>query len=153
VSRTIQERAVLGYSLAFSAGATAASWALVSPRFAGSLALGAALEAVNFRALFRYWRAALLGSDRPGLAAFGAFGLRFVALGGCLWAALEAGAHPVGLLIGLSLFVPGVLIAAWNARPAPDPSAPALAADDPSWDAWNPWFARERDAEADEDES
>jgi hypothetical protein len=52
VTRTIEERAVLGISLVFSAGAAAASWALVSPRFAGSLALGAALEALNFRALF-----------------------------------------------------------------------------------------------------
>lgn len=153
MTRTIQERAVLGYSLAFSAGATAASWALVSPRFAGSLALGAALEAMNFRALFRYWRAALLGTEKLGFAAFGSFGLRFVVLAGCVWAALALGAHPVGLLVGLSLVMPGVLIAAWRARPAPDPSAPALAADDPSWDAWNPWLARERDAEADEDES
>ena len=49
MTRTIEERVVLGFCLAFSAGATAASWALVSPRFAGSLALGAALEALNFR--------------------------------------------------------------------------------------------------------
>jgi hypothetical protein len=152
VTRTIQERAVLGYSLAFSAGAAAASWALVSPRFAGSLALGAALEAVNFRALFRYWRSALLGAERLGLAAFGSFGLRFVALAGCVWAALAAGAHPVGLLVGLSLVVPGALLAAWRARPLPDPSAPALAPDDPSWDAWNPWLARERDLDAEDKE-
>jgi hypothetical protein len=153
VSRTIQERAVLGYSLAFSAGATAASWALVSPRFAGSLALGAALEAVNFRTLFRYWTGALLGAERIGLAAFGSFGLRFVALGGCVWAALALGAHPVGLLVGLSLVVPAALLAAWRARPAPDPAAPALGPDDPSWEAWNPWLARERDPADDEDES
>ena len=141
---------MLGYSLAFSAGAAAASWAFVSPRFAGSLALGAALEAVNFRTLFGYWRAALLGGERIGLAAFGSFGLRFLALGALIWIALAAGAHPVGLLVGLSLVVPGVLVAAWRARPAPDPDAPALAADDPSWEAWNPWLARERDGE-DED--
>ena len=144
---------MLGYSLVFSAGAAAASWAFVSPRFAGSLALGAALEAMNFRALFRYWRAAILGSEHIGLAALGSFGLRFVALGGSVWAALALGAHPVGLLIGLSLVVPGVVIAAWRARPAPSPDAPALAPDDPSWDTWNPWLARERDSEADEDAS
>jgi len=144
---------VLGYSLAFSAGAAAASWALVSPRFAGSLALGAALEAVNFRALFRHWRSALLGGEPAGWARFAGFGLRFVALALALWAALAAGAHPVGLLIGLSLVIPGVVLAAWRARPAPDPDAPALAADDPSWDAWNPWLASERDPEADEDEA
>ena len=150
--RTIQERAVLGYSLVFSAGAAAASWAFVSPRFAGSLALGAALEAVNFRALFGHWRSALLGSHRAGLAAFGSFGLRFLLLGFAVWAALTLGAHPVGLLLGLSLVVPGVVIAAWRARPAPSADAPALDADDPSWDAWNPWLAHERDPEADEED-
>lgn len=142
---------MLGFCLAFSAGATAASWALVSPRFAGSLALGAALEALNFRALFGYWRRALLGGESIGWARFASFGLRFVALAGALWAALALGAHPVGLLIGLSVVVPGVVVAAWRARPAPDPEAPALAADDPGWEAWNPWLARERDPEADED--
>jgi hypothetical protein len=150
VTRTIQERAVLGYSLAFSAGATAASWALVSPRFAGSLALGAALEAVNFRALFRYWRSALLGGERPGLVLFGSFGVRFLALGFAVWGALALGAHPLGLLLGLSVMVPAVVLAAWRARPAPCPDAPALAEDDPGWDAWNPWLAREND-ETDED--
>jgi hypothetical protein len=152
VTRTLQERAVLGYSLALSAGATAASWALVSPRFAGSLALGAALEAMNFRTLFRYWRSALLGGERLGLAAFGSFGARFVVLGGLVWAALAFGAHPVGLLLGLSLVVPAVLVAAWRARPAPSADAPALDPEDPSWNAWNPWFARERDRDPDGDE-
>ena len=145
MTRTIEERAVLGYCIAFSAGATAASWALFSPRFAGSLALGAVLEALNFRALFGYWRRALLGAERVGAARFASFGLRFVALAGALWAALEFGAHPVGLLVGLSLVVPGVVLAAWRARPAPDPDAPALAPDDPGWDAFEPWLARERD--------
>jgi hypothetical protein len=148
----MEERAVQGLCLAFSAGAAAASWALVSPRFAGSLALGAALEAVNFRALFGYWQRALIGSERFGWARFASFGLRFVALAAAIWAALALGAHPVGLLIGLSLVVPGVLLAAWRARPAPDPDAKALAPDDPSWDAWNPWLARERDPSDDEDE-
>jgi hypothetical protein len=152
VTRTIQERAVLGYSLAFSAGATAASWALVSPRFAGSLALGALLEAVNFRALFRHWRGALLGGERAGLALFGSFGLRFLVLGGLIWGSLAFGAHPVGLLLGLSLVVPAVLIAAWRARPASVPGAPALPPDDPSWDAWDPWLARERAPHNDGDE-
>ena len=144
---------MLGFCLAVSAGATAASWALVSPRFAGSLALGAALEALNFRALFGYWRRALLGAERVGWARFASFGLRFVALAGALWAALALGAHPVGLLLGLSVVVPGVVVAAWRARPAPDPEAPALAADDPSWEAWNAWLARERDPSDDEEDA
>ena len=143
---------MLGYSLAFSAGAAAASWAFVSPRFAGSLALGAALEALNFRALFGYWQRALLGVGTIGWTRFASFGLRFVLLAAAIWGAIAAGAHPVGLLIGLSLFIPGVVIAAWRARPAVDPDAPALAADDPLWDAWNPWLARERDLDAEEEE-
>ena len=142
---------MLGYSLAFSAGAAAVSWAFVSPHFAGSLALGAALEAANFRALFGHWRSALLGGGSRSRAALGSFGVRFVLLGAAVWVALALGAHPIGLLIGLSLVVPGVVLAAWRARPAPCPDAPALDADDPSWEAWNPWLARERDPEADED--
>jgi len=153
VTRTIQERAVLGYSLAFSAGAAAASWALVSPRFAGSLALGAALEAMNFRALFRYWRSTLLGSERRGLAAFGSGAVRLLLLAGAMWGALAWGAHPIGLSIGLSLIMPAVVLAAWRVRPLPSADAPALAPDDPSWEAWNPWLARERDPEVDEDAS
>jgi hypothetical protein len=151
VTRTIQERAVLGYSIVLSAGAAAASWALVSPRFAGSLVLGAVLEALNFRALFGYWQRGLLGGERVGWARFASFGLRFVVLALSLWAALELGAHPAGLLIGLSLVVPAVVLAAWRVRPPPDPQAPALAPDDPSWDAWNPWTARERDPRDAED--
>jgi hypothetical protein len=148
----MEERTVHGLCLALSAGAAAASWVLVSPRFASSVALGAALEAVNFRALFRYWQRALLGSERFGWTRFASFGLRFVALGAALWLALELGAHPAGLLVGLSLVIPGVVIAAWRARPAPDPDAPSLAADDPGWDTWNPWLARERDPSDGEDE-
>jgi hypothetical protein len=151
VTQTIQERVVLGYSLVFSAGAVAASWAFVSPRFAGSLALGAALEALNFRALFGYWQRALLGAGRIHWTRFASFGLRFVLLAGAVWAALAFGADPVGLLIGLSLVVPGVVLAAWRARPVVDPHAPALAEDDPTWDAWNPWLAREQELDADEE--
>jgi hypothetical protein len=153
VTRTIEERAVLGWNLAFSASATAASWALVSPHFAGSLALGAALETLNFRALFGYWQRALLGVERASAVGLASFGLRFLALAGALWAALAYGAHPVGLLVGLSLVVPAVVLAAWRARPAPDPDAPALAPDDPSWDEWDPWRAREVDPVDDEDEA
>ncbi len=56
---------------------------------------------------------------------------------------LYAGAHPVGLLIGLSLIIPATLIAAWATRPAVDSEAAALDPDDPSWETWNPWLARE----------
>ena len=49
-----------------------------------------------------------------------------------------AGAHPVGLVIGLSLIVPSVVIAAWMARPRAGPCRPRRPPDDPSWDEWNP---------------
>ena len=41
--------------------------------------------------------------------------------------------------------MPAAIIEAWRTRPAIDPNAPALDADDPSWDNWNPWLAREQD--------
>ena len=47
--------------------------------------------------------------------------------------------------------MPAVIIEAWRARPAVDPSAPALAPDDPAWERWNPWLARERRDIADEE--
>lgn len=143
MGETLQRSSVLRWNLAFSAGAAAAGWAAVSPRFGASLALGALLEAVNFRSLFRASEQALL-SRAPAGAAVGAFGLRFVLLGAALWVALGAGAHPVGLVVGLSLIVPAVLFAAWRARPAPGPVLPVPPPDDPSWDDWNPWLARER---------
>jgi hypothetical protein len=149
VTDAIRQNTVLGWNLAFSAGACAAGWALVSPLFAGSLALGAALEVMNFRAMFGFSERALLG--RGNGSSLGAFGFRFVLLAGVLWMALGAGAHPVGLLVGLSLIIPAVLLAAWGARPLPQPGAACLSPDDPSWDDWNPWLAREREADEDED--
>ena len=67
-------------------------------------------------------------------------------------AALHFGADALGLLIGLSMIVPAVLIEAWRTRPAVDPQAPALDPEDPAWERWNPWLAREseEDEEADE---
>lgn len=138
------EGATLGWNLAFCAGAVAAGYELVSPRFAASLALGALLETLNFRFLWRASQRILL-AGAPAGAVLGAFGLRFALLALALWAALRAGADEVGLVIGLSLMVPAVVLAAWRARPAPGPAGDAPPPDDPSWDAWNPWLARERE--------
>jgi hypothetical protein len=41
--------------------------------------------------------------------------------------------------------MPAAVFEAWRARPPVDPSAPALAPDDASWDRWNAWLARERE--------
>jgi hypothetical protein len=132
-------------NLGISAGAVAAGYALASPAFAASLALGAAIEAVNFRALRGAAARLFAGDLAVGRMWAAGFGLRFAFLAVGILLALGAGAHPVGLVIGLSTTIPAVVIGAILQRPAIDPDAPALAADDPGWDAWNPWLARERD--------
>ena len=139
-------------NLTLSAGAVAASFVLASPVFALSLAAGAALEAFNFRGLrsqaqFLFW-----GEIRSGGGWTGLYAMRFGVLVVGIGTALYFGADPVGLLIGLSLIMPAAVIEAWRSRPAVDPSAPALAEDDPAWDRWNPWLARERD-ETEEEEA
>ena len=132
----------MGWNLAFSAGACAAGAALVSPRFAGALALGAALEAANFRSVWRSSERIFQASAGAG-AAVGAFGARFVLLALVIGVALHTGVDAIGLVVGLSLIVPAALIAAWRARPPVLADAPALAPDDPAWERWSPWLARE----------
>jgi ATP synthase I chain len=134
------------WNLGISAGAIAASLALAPATFTAGLAVGAALEAANFRVLRRATQRMFGGELRGGRAWTGGFALRFVLLGAALYAAVHAGAHPVGLALGLSTIVPAVVLYAWRNRPASDPAAAQTVAppDDPSWDDWNPWLARER---------
>jgi hypothetical protein len=140
-----------------SAGAVAAGFALASPVFAASLAFGAAIEAANFRAL-RAAASRLFGGDlaagraapgppdlQMGKAWAAGFGLRFGFLAVAISLALNAGAHPVGLVIGLSTTIPAVVLGAIYMRPPVLETGPAPPPDDPSWDAWTPWLARERD--------
>lgn len=134
-----------------SAGAVAAGFALASPAFATSLAVGAAIEAVNFRALRAGATQLFAGNLVAGKAWAMGFGVRFAFLAVAISLALGAGAHPVALVIGLSTTIPAVLVGAWLQRPAVDPTAPALDADDPSWDVWNPWLARESEPSEDEE--
>ena len=138
-------------NLALSAGAAALSLAFATPSFAASLLAGAALESVNFRGLRR---SALLfiGGEIPGAGGFRAIsGLRFLLLAVGIGVGLGVGAHPVGFVIGLSLIMPAAVIEAWRCRPPVLSDAPALAADDPEWERWDAWRARERDP-ADEEE-
>lgn len=132
-------------NLGISAGAIAVSLALASPLFSGSLALGAALEAVNFRALHvssaRLFSGALQGG-RPWVMLLA---MRLAMLLASMGVALAAGAHPIGLLIGVSSIVPAALIGAWLMRPPIDPSAPSLSPGDPSWDLYSVWRAEERE--------
>jgi hypothetical protein len=138
-------------NLTLSAGAVAASFVLASPAFAWSLAVGAALEAFNFHGLRRSAQFLFWGHIDGGQGWLGVYALRMSVLVIGIAAALYFGAHPVGLLIGLSMIMPAVLIEAWRVRPAIDRGAPALAEDDPAWERWNPWLAREIEPREDDD--
>jgi len=132
-------------NLKLSAGAVAASFLLASPLFALSMLLGSVIEAVNFDGLRRSARFLFAGEISGGRRWLIVFALRFSICATAIMAVLYFGADPIGLVIGLSLMVPAVIIEAWRARPAIDPDAPALDSEDPSWDLWDPFLARERD--------
>ncbi len=140
-------------NLKLSAGAVAASLVLATPAFAFSLLVGALLEAFNFHGLRRSAQFLFWGQIASGRSWTGVFALRFSLLALGIVAAMHFGADPVGLFIGLSLMMPAAVIEAWRARPAIDENAPALDPDDPSWDRWNPWLARERDDFENEEDS
>lgn len=126
---------------------------LASTPFTVSLAVGLLIGALNFRGLCLQAEglfSSQLG-ERGGMwTAFS--GLRLVVLATLMLLALRAGADPVALVLGLSMILPACLIGGWRMRPAPGPATlvPVPAPDDPSWDRWNPWLARER---ADEEEA
>jgi hypothetical protein len=140
-------------NLKLSAGAVAASLVLATPAFAFSLLVGALLEAFNFHGLRRSAQFLFWGQVAGSRGWMGVFALRFSLLAVGIIAALRFGADPAGLLIGLSLMMPAAVIEAWRTRPAVDARAPALESDDPSWDRWNPWLARERDGLEDEEDT
>ncbi|MGH0029156.1 MAG: hypothetical protein ACQGVC_05165 [Myxococcota bacterium] len=139
-------------NLTLAASAVAASFVWATPVFAASLAAGAALEAFNFRGLLRSAQFLFWGEIRGGGPWMGVYALRFSLLVLGIGSALYFGADPLGLLIGLSLIMPAAIVEAWRARPAVDPTAPALDADDPAWDRWNAWLAREVEPAAEDDE-
>lgn len=117
------------WNLGLSAGAVAASLALETPHFATSLAAGALLEALNLGALRRAATAFFTG--RMSRSWTGGFALRFLALAAGIYLTLQAGAHPVALLIGLSLAMPAALIDAWlNRPPILDPATLPVFLDD-----------------------
>jgi hypothetical protein len=121
------------WNLGLSAGVVAASLALATPHFATSLAAGAFLEAVNLGALrrsaLRYFGGEMTRSWT------GAFALRFLLLATGIFLTLQAGAHPVALLIGLSIAMPAVLVDAWlNRPPILDPATLPVFIDDENED-------------------
>lgn len=103
------------WNLGLSASAVAASLALATPHFATSLAAGAFLEAINLGAL--RGSAARLFAGNMTRSWTGAFAVRFVLLATAIYVSIWAGAHPIALLIGLSIVQPAVLIDAWRNRP------------------------------------
>jgi len=150
----LQQQSVVRWNLAFSASTCAASYSLVSPAFAMAVGFGTLLELASFQSMWRSCeRIFLSGSNGlSGALPAGVFGLRFLIVALVLFMAIRAGVHPIGLVMGLLSIVPAILVAAWRARPAIDPNAPALHPDDPTWDAWNPWIAQENPL-PDDDES
>ena len=103
------------WNLGLSASAVAASLALATPHFATSLAAGAFLEAINLGAL--RGNASRLFAGNMTRSWTGAFAVRFVVLATAIYVSIWAGAHPIALLIGLSIVQPAVLIDAWRNRP------------------------------------
>lgn len=132
-------------NLTLSASAVAASLVWATPSFAASLALGAGLEAFNFRGLRRSAQFLFWGEITGSGPWLGVYGLRYSLLVIGISAGLYFGADPIALVIGLSLIMPAMVVDAWRNRPAIDPDAPSLDPDDPAWDRWNPWLAREMD--------
>lgn len=118
-------------NLGLSAGAVAASFAFATPHFAGSLAAGAFLEAINFGTIHRAARQIFSGEEMLGRARLGFFSLRFMILAVAIFVTLQAGADPIALVIGLSITMPAALIDAWiNRPPVLDPeSLPAFVGD------------------------
>ena len=103
-------------NLGLSAGAVAASFAFATPHFAASLAAGAFLEAVNLGAIHRAAQRLFAGQMLSN-GWVGVLSLRFMALAIAIYVVMWAGAHPVALLVGLSITMPAVLIDAWLNRP------------------------------------
>ena len=103
-------------NLGLSAGAVAASLAFATPHFAASLAAGAFLEAVNLGAIYRAAQRLFAGQMLTN-GWVGVLSMRFILLAIAIYVTIWAGAHPVALLIGLSITMPAVLIDAWLNRP------------------------------------
>ena len=175
-------RSIERWNAGLGAGAVAASLAFGAPHFALSLAVGALLEAFNFRGLATHALATFAGAQAQSLEAIerdaeatdfadqttgriervpqpsgrliGIFSFRFLLTIGGMFYALWLGAHPIGLVLGISLIVPAAVIGAWMHRPQVQPvdAQMVLAPDDPSWDRWSVWRAGEVEPRSEDDE-
>lgn len=128
-------------NLTLSAGAVAASYALFTPQIATSVAAGALVEAVNFRAMHASARR-FFGGELGGAGLWmGVGGLRLATVAGAILLAVMLGAHPLGFAAGLSIVMPAVLIDSWRHRPAmiDQSDYPVPPPDDPDWDRRSIW--------------
>ena len=103
-------------NLGLSAGAVAASYALSTPHFATSLAAGAALEAINLGAIHRGAKRLFAGQMLTN-GWVGVLAMRLLVLSFAIFMVMRMGAHPIALLIGLSITMPATIIDAWMNRP------------------------------------
>ena len=141
-------------NMGLSAGAIATSFAIATPHFASSLALGAALEAMNFRFLhgsadLLFGRVVASGGAWVGVLAL-RLGLLCVGIAG----AMIAGADPLGLVLGLSIAMPATVISALFDRPEviEQPLEEVPPVDDPSWDEFSVWRVGDVSDRADDEE-
>ena len=142
-------------NMGISAGAVAASFAIASPHFAGSLAIGAALETMNFRFLHRTGEelfAGVVSGSGPWVVVL-ALRLSFMFAG--IVVAMLGGADPLALIIGLSLVMPATVAAAIWHRPevVPHELNPAIDPEDPVWDGYSVWRPGRDVARREEDET
>ncbi len=150
---TARRTSIERLNLTFGLGAAAGAAAVAGPTFALSVALGTALELVNFRALYQASLILFSGQLTTAGKWLVVFGLRLVLLAIAMGVALRSGAHPVGLLLGLSSVVPAVLVQAWRSRPPvlDHPPLAALSPEDSSWDDYSVWRPLGVSREADDE--
>jgi hypothetical protein len=130
-----------------SAGAVAASYAFFTPQIASSVAAGALLEVINFRAMHASARSFFAGQLGGAGLWVGVVGLRLAVLGGAIVLAAMLGGHPVAFVAGLSIVMPAVVLDSWRNRPAVIDQSDYLVPepDDPSWDRFSVWKIQRAD--------
>jgi len=141
-------------NLGLSAGAVATSFALASPLFAGSVAVGVTLGTVNFRFLHTTAEAVFQGAVQSG-AWVGVLAFRLALVFAGIVAAMWLGADGIGLAIGLSVVMPATVAAAVWLKPAHVPTVPgpAVAPDDPIWDDYSVWRPNREARPRDDDDA
>ena len=140
------------FNFGLSAGAVAASFAVASPLFAGSLAFGAALETMNFRFMHRTADAVFTGVVPSGGGWIAVLVLRLGLMFAGIVAANTTSTGTI-LVIGLSLVMPATVAAAMWHRPAMvyQEPLPALDPEDPIWDDYSVWRPGRKNSTRDEE--